>query len=159
MWNRAWGGSSDNEMEGQMKRHYQCKIILCCWLTVFERKGRRVKDEFKELSLDEGGAIKRIKSTRRAGGRGWVMHSALSVFSLRCQQALQLRMLGLLGTRLVSLNCPFRGERRDWRSEWNSKRREYSEGREQNLCLGVYFSRIKKKKESFVGTREVAIRG
>lgn len=43
-----------------------------------------MKDEFKELSFDEGGVIKRIKLIRRVGGRGWVMYLVLSVFSLRC---------------------------------------------------------------------------
>lgn len=67
------------------------------------------------------------------GGLGeWVMQSALSMF--RCQQDQWLRMLSPLGRRFMSLNYPFRGNRRDYGNELNCQRRAYSEERE-NLCL------------------------
>lgn len=78
-----------------------------------------MENEFEVLSLDEGGAINKIK-LRRAGGRDRgteMIHLALSTFSLRCQQDLQVRMLSLLGKRFMSLNHSFRGKGRDYKSE------------------------------------------
>lgn len=101
------------------------------------------------LCLDGGGAIIKIKARRGAGGRGGedgMMHSALSV--LKCQQDLQLRMPSPLGRRFTSLNHPFRGNRGEYRSEYNCKRKIYSEEREEDLCLILFLSKMKRKEEA-----------
>lgn len=96
--------------------------------------------EFKVLSLDKGGAINKIKS-RRAGGRGRgteMIHLALRMFSLRCQQDLQLRMPSLLGKRFMSLNHSFRGKIRDYKSEYTCNRREYSKERRKLMSRSIF---------------------